>query len=118
MMTARKANGRKRPKRTSGRRLVARKGGRMSARRQAKRRAHVPADLPPRVVNAFTDRIYLNVPELCNAMQLSRPIVRGYIDRGMLPFRLIGIGNRRKHRMFTLEDVEVLWRRISASTAR
>lgn len=123
-MTARKADGRKRPKRrTGGTRLVARKRGRLERlttyKRMKRRRPHqVPADLPPRVVDAFADRVYLNVPELSNAMQLSRPTVRRYIDRGMLPFRLIGVGNRRKHRLFTLQDVKVLWRRISAEGAK
>jgi len=108
MMTARKANGRKRPKRSTGRRPIAR------PRKQVKRRrAKAPVSLPPRVLKAFEDKYYLTLPKLCDAMEVSHLTVRAYVDRGMLPFRVVGVGTKRMHRLFTLADVKVLWRRIS-----
>ena len=69
--------------------------------------------LPKRVRVAFRGAVWLSLPDLALAFEISERTMRRHASNGTLPAHRFGAGNERVHRRFTLADAQAFWSRVS-----
>jgi hypothetical protein len=64
--------------------------------------------LPPALEEIFKSRVCISYKELQRLFGVSEPTARAMVQAIGLPVRQTGIGTRKRHRVFTLDDVQRL----------
>src|SRR5262245_27744561 len=80
----------------------------------AQRRGMEMMTLPPEVLKAFKGRPHLTTIELAKAMNRHPNTLRELYRAGVLPSHPDGLGIVKPRRVFTRDDVEVMFKRIKA----
>lgn len=70
------------------------------------------SELPPKVLAAFEGRSWLELAEICDALEMTPKTMRRHIAAGNIEWRQNGIGKKHITRVFSIFDVARFWQVI------